>query len=551
MPGPDPSSGPVFPAESEPGRSRPVPPELVVLAFVAAVVGLLTRLIVRSGLWLDEALTVSIASLPVDQIVDALRRDGHPPAHYVLLHFWMELFGEGDAAVRSLSVVFGMGALVLLAVIARRLGGPELAVIVVIVLSLSAFAVRYSSETRMYSLVMLLVTVGWLLLDDLLRRGRVGVVRLVGLALVTAALLYTHYWSIWLLGAVGLMLIALVWRGEGASRRPPLLALGAIGVGSIAFLPWLPVMLHQLGSTGTPWATATRPTTALAYTLADLGAGLYSDAAMVAIVVAVLILLAVFGVAAGRRRILLELTTVPQVRPEAVGAALTFLLGTLAAFATGSAFATRYTAVIVPLLVVLVAAGLTRFEDRVLRSIAVYAVAGLFVVGAGWNVLDTRTQSVSLADRIITVSEERTPGEGALVVACPDQLSPSLARALSRAQAQAQSQGPENSVPLSGPVRVLPYPTLGDPAFVDWTEYAERNAVADPDAVATEILRMADPGQGIFLVWNGTYRTFEGQCEELLGALASQRVAETLVDADGDRWFEHASLVWFAPQVER
>ena len=54
-------------------------------------------------LWLDEALSVNIARLPLGDIPGALRHDGAPPLYYVLLHLWMRVFGTGDGAVRALA----------------------------------------------------------------------------------------------------------------------------------------------------------------------------------------------------------------------------------------------------------------------------------------------------------------------------------------------------------------------------------------------------------------------------------------------------------------
>ena len=143
------------------------------------------RFVTRSPLWLDEALSVNIAQLPLGQIPAALRHDGHPPLYYFLLHGWMALFGTGDVAVRALSGLFAVAALPLAWLVGRRRGGPLLAWLFVGVLALSPFALRYATETRMYSLLMLLVLVGYLLLDDVVRRGRGGCGRLVGLALVS------------------------------------------------------------------------------------------------------------------------------------------------------------------------------------------------------------------------------------------------------------------------------------------------------------------------------------------------------------------------------
>ena len=61
---------------------------LVVVTIVMALVGTVLRFLPRSGLWLDEALSVNISQLPVSEIPDALRHDGHPPLYYFLLHLW-------------------------------------------------------------------------------------------------------------------------------------------------------------------------------------------------------------------------------------------------------------------------------------------------------------------------------------------------------------------------------------------------------------------------------------------------------------------------------
>ena len=67
---------------------RPVPLLLVAAFVVIGCAGLVFFSYTRSALWLDEALTVNIARLPLSQLQDALKHDGAPPLYYVLLHFW-------------------------------------------------------------------------------------------------------------------------------------------------------------------------------------------------------------------------------------------------------------------------------------------------------------------------------------------------------------------------------------------------------------------------------------------------------------------------------
>src|SRR4051812_46234630 len=104
---------------------RPAPRErigawLVATAFLPMALVILWP---RPALWLDEAQSVGIARRSPAGIVDGLRADGAPPLYYALLHVWMSIFGVGDYAVRSMSVLAAAAAVAVLAVVGRRLFG--------------------------------------------------------------------------------------------------------------------------------------------------------------------------------------------------------------------------------------------------------------------------------------------------------------------------------------------------------------------------------------------------------------------------------------------
>ena len=102
------------------GRTRTV---VGVGVAVVVAAGLPLRFWTRSGLWLDEALTVDVARLPLHELSNALKHDGAPPLYYVLLHFWMGLFGQSNDAVRALSGVFAVLTLPVGYLCGRRFGG--------------------------------------------------------------------------------------------------------------------------------------------------------------------------------------------------------------------------------------------------------------------------------------------------------------------------------------------------------------------------------------------------------------------------------------------
>jgi mannosyltransferase len=500
--------------------------EIVILAVVVTVVGVVLRFVAQTPLWLDEALSANIAALPVGEIPEALRQDGHPPLYYVLLHGWMELFGTGDAAVRSLSGVLSVATLPLAWLAGRRRGGPSLAWISLALFAFAPFALRYATETRMYALVMLLVLAGYLLLDDVLRSDRVGPARVIGLALITALLLYTHYWSLWLLAAVGTVALWLSFRaGAQQVRHNARVVMAALAAGGVVFIPWLPTMLYQAAHTGTPWAGAQRPTSMLAVTLGDFGGAGFRDAEFIGTLFAFLFVLGVFGRAITRSRIMLNLRTETQFRYETIIVLLTLGFGAAVAFVTASAYASRYAAVFFPVFWLVVAGGVTRFAHRWIRFGVLATMLVLSTGGAYFNVTDQRSQARDIG---ADVTERAQPGD--VVVYCPDQL------------------GPAGSREMRADLDQVVYPTLEPPQRIDWVDYAERNDAADPPAIAAQVVDRAGPDRGIFVVWNGEYRTFTGQCELLVDSLAVLRPgAQTIEPSGAGKYFEFATVVHYPP----
>ena len=144
------------PLTTAPGRSDRRAVALTVAVADVVVVGVALRFLTSSHLWLDEALTVNIAKLPLSRIPDALRHDGSPPLYYLLLHWWIAAFGAGDIAVRALSAVLAIATLPLIWLAGQRLGGRRVAVAALVLLASSPFASRFATEARMYSLLGLL-----------------------------------------------------------------------------------------------------------------------------------------------------------------------------------------------------------------------------------------------------------------------------------------------------------------------------------------------------------------------------------------------------------
>lgn len=64
------------------------------------------------SLWRDEAFSILAAQRPISFIVSRLGFE--PPLYYLMLHFWMKVFGSGEIAARSLSLLGFLIATVLM-----------------------------------------------------------------------------------------------------------------------------------------------------------------------------------------------------------------------------------------------------------------------------------------------------------------------------------------------------------------------------------------------------------------------------------------------------
>jgi hypothetical protein len=492
----------------------------VIAVGAVLVAGLVAFFWTRSDLWLDEALSVNIARLPFGQLDHALRHDGAPPLFYALLHLWTAAFGTGDSAVRSMSGLCMIGAAAALWFAGRRVAGTAGAWIAVILLVSNPYAIRYATETRMYALEILLVSLGILAFRRALESP--APVRLVQFGLVAALLLYTQYWTLYLLAVVGGLLVALAWRGlHRESARRMLLSLVVAG---LAFIPWLPTFLFQRAHTGTPWGTAQFPGAPFGYTLRDFAGGDTQEGWVLLAVVLGLLLLGVFGRAADERRIEIDLHTQPGARWEAIVGGATLVVALTLNFVAGGAFQSRYSALVFPFFVLIVARGVTTLADPRIRAGVLVVVVGLGFVGAGRNVRTNRTQAGEVA---AVLRAEAAPGD--VVVYCPDQLGPAVHRL----------------VPAG--LDEVTYPAFGSPAFVDWVDYKARLARADPVKFARDALARAG-GHTLWLVTTPGYITHPVVCSTLSGLFAAARLRHVRVVPD-ERLFEHPGLQAFPAHV--
>jgi mannosyltransferase len=465
------------------------------LGLVIAVASLGT-----SELWADEAQSVAIADLPFGSVLDGVRRDGHPPLYYLVLHGWLRVTGDSTVAVRSLSLLFMVAAVPVLWRAGHRYGGVACAWIATLLVSTSPQTNTFGTSARMYALVVLLAACGWLALRSALEAPTLRRLGLV--AACSGLLLLTHYWALYLVAATASVL-AWRWRREHSAATGRVL--GAVAAGALLFVPWLPAFLDQVRTTGTPWGAPGRPGQVAEGLLAgETGTG---EASVLGMGLVLLAILAIVGAARPGGSVEIGLPTRDRARGEGAVLLLTLVLAVAGGFAFDIAFAARYTAVVFPLLVLLAALGATLLPRGSPRGAVLAVLAVLGLMAALVSATQERTQAGAVADAV-------RAGPAGVVAYCPDQLGPAVSRLLPGADQ-------------------VTFPDLRRPERIDWVDYRDRVGAGDPAAFADAVLDRAG-GRPVWLVWAPGYAGLGRRCEGVVEELARRRPAPDIVVTAGE-----------------
>jgi len=146
------------------------------------------------SIWLDEAISIRISSQDWGEVIEsALLEDVHPPLYYLVLKPFVTL-GNSEVAARFPSLVFGVFAVGLTYIIGRETIGKERGITAAFLMAVSGFAIFYSQEARMYSMLSALVLATFYFYLMALRAG--GWRNWGGVTAFALLSIYTHYFAI-------------------------------------------------------------------------------------------------------------------------------------------------------------------------------------------------------------------------------------------------------------------------------------------------------------------------------------------------------------------
>lgn len=198
----------------------------------------------RWSVWFDEAFGIKLITFNPWELIVYTAADVHPPLYYLLLQGWANLFGTGEAALRSFSAIAMLAALGVGFAFVRRYFGARASYIALPFLVFAPFLLRYSQEARMYGLATLLCISATFIFAHLHEaKTRHKKWWWAAYILLVIAGLYTHYYT------------GLIWIAHWAWHLYDVRQTGArfftktwlwvYGLIALGFLPWLPILIKQ------------------------------------------------------------------------------------------------------------------------------------------------------------------------------------------------------------------------------------------------------------------------------------------------------------------
>ncbi|MCS6842846.1 MAG: glycosyltransferase family 39 protein [Caldilineales bacterium] len=240
-------------------RSQATSTALPLILLLAA--GLRFFRIGHQSLWADEGNTAAMAGRSLADISARAAADIHPPLYYWLVHLWARLFGDSEAALRSLSAVWGVALVWLVFQIGSRLHDRRTGLIAAFFAAVNPFLVYYSQEARMYAQLAALAAllfyglVRFILHESVVlpadgsgRRISFSAPATATVLLATVAGLYTHYTFPALMAVATLLYVGWVInsRRRGFAKVRLLHWALLMMAAAFLFLPWLPTAFRQL-----------------------------------------------------------------------------------------------------------------------------------------------------------------------------------------------------------------------------------------------------------------------------------------------------------------
>jgi 4-amino-4-deoxy-L-arabinose transferase-like glycosyltransferase len=379
---------------------------ILLVAFILRIKGL-----TRQSLWLDELHTMNEAdpSISWAEMFRYLKCcDPHPPLQFILARLSFGIFGHTEFTARILSVVAGTVSVYAMYLLGKALLSRRLGLIAATLTCVNYYNLFYSQEARCYIFAFLFAALSFTWFIKMMKQP--GRNNMILYAAFTLCLLYSHYYSLFVLASQVLLLILFLFLESGKERKSLLKWFSFSGlIIIIGYLPWLP-FLKTTAELKSFWITNIPPTF-----LQDFFFEYFGNAAILKPFLLLLVFLFVVRVSLHIAR---EKT--PRHNPLVFGFVMiiawyltVLLVPYIRSLLVVPMLYPRYTIVALPAVLLLLAYSIELFNNTLLRSVmlvlfVVLSLGHLFFVQKYYKEV-SKTQFREMTDYIVKENPSNFP----------------------------------------------------------------------------------------------------------------------------------------------
>jgi len=166
--------------------------------------------------WIDEIYSVTQRGAMNTYGILTAASDPHPPLYYLVTKGWITVFGRGEIAVRSLSLLFGLASIVAVYLLATELYNQRTGRITALLFAISSFQIQYAQTARMYTMFVCLAALSMYFYVRTLKSHSSD--NRIGYAVTTLLMLLTQVYAVFVVLAQLLHLSFKLFRWSDVER---------------------------------------------------------------------------------------------------------------------------------------------------------------------------------------------------------------------------------------------------------------------------------------------------------------------------------------------
>jgi mannosyltransferase len=203
-----------------------------------------------ASLWLDEAHTALQSLKNISEIISDSANDQNPPFYFIMMHFWVKIFGISEFGIRFFSALFSTITVVLIFQFARKNINVFTAIFSSILFTFSEQQIYFADEARSFAFVGFLCMLSFIIFYDLIKNPTYK--KAFYLGLINAILIYSHYISCFIV-LVQAVYILLIYFLQPVNKKIFAIEIGSFLVTTVLFLPWISNLRKSMPRLGEYW----------------------------------------------------------------------------------------------------------------------------------------------------------------------------------------------------------------------------------------------------------------------------------------------------------